>query len=301
MRSKLFVPASRPELFPKAMASAADAISFDLEDAVLPEHKDRARQQLYELFQDHEYQQSKKAQGKIVIVRINALDTPYAQKDLQAICHEGVDIINVPKINTAEDALTSIDWILRARQNNDCQTGIKVLANIETPVALHNATAIALAHPDIWGLQLGLGDMFEPLNIARYNVHNVHAIMFSLRMAAASSGAMVYDGAYANVSDPDGFRAEALMAKSLGYLGKTCIHPSQVSIANEVFNPSEQEIEWSAKVVQAAQKNRVNGAFLLEGKMIDAPFVLRAQAILDTAARLGITSPQTERRSTTQP
>jgi len=288
MRSKLFVPASRPELFHKAMASPADAICFDLEDAVRFQHKDKARQQLHDLFQNPEYQQLKKEHNKIIIVRINAFDTPHAQEDIQAICREGVDIINIPKINSAEDVLASIDLIANTRQENGCQAAIKILANIETPIALKNASAIGAAHPDIWGLQLGLGDMFEPLNITRYSQPNVHAIMFSLRMAAACSRVMAYDGAYANVEDLDGFRAEALMAKSLGYLGKSCIHPSQVPTANEVFSPTAQEIEWSAKVIQAAQDRQAHGAFLLNGKMIDAPFVLRAQAILDTAKRLGI-------------
>lgn len=290
MRSKLFVPASRPELFMKAMRSDADAISFDLEDAVLPDRKPYAREQLIALFGSDDYRQMKESSRKLVIVRINALDTHHANDDLQAVCRAGVDIVNIPKINSADDVLMAVHRIDQAKHKNGCDAPIKILANIETPTALHNASDIGGAHADVWGLQLGLGDLFEPLNIARQNDRNVHAILFALRMAAARSGVIVYDGAYTNVGNPDGFRAEAEMAKNLGYLGKTCIHPSQVALANEVFQPSPQEIEWAAKVVQATQDNPVNGAFLLEGKMIDAPFVVRAEAVLNTARRLGLLS-----------
>lgn len=289
MRSKLFVPASRPELFTKALASQADALSFDLEDAVLSHRKDEARTQLLAFLESDEFLQSRALpHPKTIIVRVNAFDTPYFDDDLDAVCRDGVDVVNVPKIDSPEDALKNFDGIDRARAKNGRGAPVKVLVNIESPLALCNAAAIGLAHPDIWGLQLGLGDLFEPLNIARYNERNLHAALFALRMASAASGAMVYDGAYANVADSAGFRAEALMARNLGFMGKTCIHPSQVAVANEVFSPRPEEIEWSRKVLHAAQENQTDGAFLLEGKMIDAPFVVRAQSILDAAQRLAL-------------
>jgi len=160
---------------------------------------------------------------------------------------------------------------------------IGILANIETPAALANAAAIAGAHPNVWGLQLGLGDLFEPLNIARYDDRNVHATMFALRIASAQSGCMVYDSAYADVGNLDGYRREALQARSLGFLGKTCIHPSQIAVANDVFQPNEQEIAWARKVLEASSKNNINGAYLVDGVMIDAPFVARARDIIKHA------------------
>jgi citrate lyase subunit beta/citryl-CoA lyase len=272
----------------KAMRSQADAISFDLEDAVLPDRKSYAREQLIDFLGTDDYKAVKESSKKIVIVRINPLDSTYAMSDLQAVCRDGVDIVNIPKINSSVDVHDAVQCIKKERDRNGCHSEIKILANIETPTALQNAAEIGAAHPGVWGLQLGLGDMFEPFNIDRNNHLNLHAILFTLRMAAATSGAIVYDGAYTNVGNPEGFRAEALTSKCLGYLGKTCIHPSQVAIANEVFQPSSQEIDWALKVIQATRANHLNGAFLLDGKMIDAPFVLRAETIVNTAERLGL-------------
>ncbi|HEY9279794.1 MAG TPA: CoA ester lyase [Eoetvoesiella sp.] len=294
MRSKLFVPASRPELFAKAMNSKADAISFDLEDSVLHDRKAYARDELTRLFNSSSFAQTKKETGKVIIVRVNPLDTEYFTDDLKAACHANVDIINIPKIDSTGDVLAFIDLLVKAENafnaNSSSKADIKVLANIETPIALHNAAEIAAAHAKVWGLQLGLGDMFEPLNITRYDAQNVHSIMFALRMASARSGCVVYDSAYADVANAQGYRQEALQAKNLGFLGKTCIHPSQVSIANEVFSPTRQEIAWAEKVVAASAENDVNGAYLVDGKMIDAPFVARAQSILKQAKTLSIAS-----------
>lgn len=290
MRSKLFVPSSRPELFAKALNSKADAISFDLEDSVLHDRKAYARNELSKLFNGATFEEAKRQARKAIIVRVNPLETAYFFEDLKAACHAHVDIINIPKIDSAADVLRFIELLAKAEDAFNSQSvikaNIKVLANIETPIALHNAAEIAAAHPKVWGLQLGLGDMFEPLNITRYDTQNVHAIMFALRMASARSGCVVYDSAYADVANAEGYRQEALQAKNLGFLGKTCIHPSQVAIANEVFSPSPQEIAWAERVVAAAASNDTNGAYLVDGKMIDAPFIARAQFIINQAKAL---------------
>lgn len=287
MRSKLFVPCSRPELFAKALAGPADAISFDLEDSVLHERKEYARRELTAFLSSDLAGQTKKK----IIVRVNGLDTEYLAEDLKVAVHPNVDVVNVPKIDTKKDVLTFMALLSKAQTEYQPQTGtlssnvanISVLANIETAKALRNAADIAAAHAKVWGLQLGLGDLFEPLNVARYDAQNIHAAMFALRMAAAESNCVVYDTAYADVANANGFRQEALLARNLGFLGKTCIHPSQVAVANEVFSPTEAEIEWARKVVAAAAENDVNGAYMLEGKMIDAPFVVRAQLIINLA------------------
>ncbi len=287
MRSKLFVPASRPELFTKALLSQADAISFDLEDSVLHDRKGYARDALKGLFDSRGFEQTKQEARKTIIVRINPLGSQYFADDLQVACHANVDIINVPKIDSAKDVLEFVEALTKAEEAwnraSNKKADIRILANIETPQALHNSADIAAAHPKVWGLQLGLGDLFEPLNIARYEPQNVHATMFALRMASARSGCIVYDSAYADVANIDGYRQEALQAKSMGFLGKTCIHPTQIKVANDVFSPTQQEIAWAEKVVSAAAKNDVNGAYLVDGKMIDAPFVARAQSIINQA------------------
>ncbi len=288
MRSKLFVPASRPELFVKALTSQADAVCFDLEDAVLESRKQYARDELARFFGTNEFHSLRQEGKKSIIVRVNALETGYTEDDLAVSCAPGVDVINIPKSDTVEDALCFISMLeaqeLRVIAGEGAGLDIRVLANIETPRALLNAAAIAACHPRIWGLQLGLGDLFEPLGIARDDALNVHSVMMNMRIAAGAAGKIAYDTAYTNVSDSEGYRQEAWRARRAGFLGKTCIHPSQVALANEVFSPTEDEVRWAAKVVESAERNDVNGAYMLEGKMIDGPFIERARAILAQAA-----------------
>lgn len=283
MRSKLFVPASRPELFAKALKSAADAICFDLEDAVLESKKAYARECLASFFSTDEFHSLRQEGRKSIIVRVNALETGHTENDLMVACVAGVDILNIPKTDTVEDVLR-FTAMLEARAEQTARAGekldIRVLANIETPRALLNAAEIAAVHPQVWGLQLGLGDLFEPLGIAREDAQNVHAVMMQMRIAAGAAGKIAYDTAYTNVANAEGYRQEAWRARQVGFLGKTCIHPNQVAIANDVFSPTEAEIRWAAKVVESAEQNDVNGAYMLEGKMIDGPFIERARVIL---------------------
>lgn len=276
MRSKLFVPGSRPELFEKALKSAADAISFDLEDAVAPEFKQSAREQLAVFLAAPGFDSKEKK----IIVRVNAPDSPHFLPDLRALAASRVDILNIPKLESADavrQAVAAVESAGFARQD------VQLLANIETPKGLRLAAEIAAAHPMVAGLQLGLADLFEPLGIARYDSGTLRQVMMALRLAAGESGKYALDGAYARVSDPEGFRQEALLARSLGLAGKSCIHPSQIAIANDVFGPSADDIEQARRIVQASRQHAGVGAFLLDGKMIDAPFVKRAQAVLRTA------------------
>ncbi len=154
-----------------------------------------------------------------------------------------------------------------------------ILVNIETARALVNAADIAATDKRIAGLQLGLGDLFEPLGIHRYEPATVHHVMMSVRLAAGSVGIYAYDSAYTDISNSEGYRQEALLAKSVGFLGKTCIHPSQIAIANEVFTPTRKEIDWARKVVESAGQAS-HGAYVLDGRMIDVPFINKAKMIL---------------------
>ncbi|MGH8309389.1 MAG: HpcH/HpaI aldolase/citrate lyase family protein, partial [Steroidobacteraceae bacterium] len=234
MRSKLFVPGSRPELFAKALASDADAISIDLEDSVAGNRKAEARALVGKFLQSAEI----RAANKVIIVRVNALSTPHFEADLLAIAQSGLALLNLPKPESADDIHAAIAVLERAEVANSVNEPIRVLANIESPKGLRNAAEIAAAHPRVSGLQLGYGDLFEPLGIDRRDAASVHAVMFAVRMAAGAAGVFAYDGAFADLQDPKGFRAEAEMARRLGYWGKSCIHPSQIALANEVFRPS---------------------------------------------------------------
>ncbi|MGQ7932926.1 HpcH/HpaI aldolase/citrate lyase family protein [Paraburkholderia sp. D1E] len=286
MRSKLFVPASRPELFAKAFASAADALSFDLEDSVAADRKPQARVELRELLGSDLVA----GKQKVLIVRVNALDTPHFSADINAVAQRGLDLINLPKPESVDDVRAAVAALERAEAVSGVTTPIRLLLNIESPKAFHLAAELAAAHPRVAGLQLGLGDLFEPLGIARREPSAIQQAMFGLRIAAGEAGVFAYDSAFANIKDEAGFRAEAQLARSMGFLGKSCIHPSQITLANEVFRPSDDEIAHALRVVEAAREADANGvgAYVVDGKMIDPPFVERARVLVRDAARLGL-------------
>lgn len=289
MRSKLFVPGSRPEFFPKAFASEADALSFDLEDAVAEDRKAEARTLLAEMLRTDMARTS----SKTLIVRVNGLDTPHFAADIAAVVLPGLDVVNLPKPESPEDVRRAAEAIERAERANGF-TGsdekVRLLLNIESPVALRRAAELATAHPRVAGLQLGLGDLFEPNGIHRRNVAAIHSAMFAVRMAAAEASVYAYDTVFANIRDADGFRAEAEMSRQLGFIGKSCIHPTQIALANDVYRPSDEEIAHALRVVDAAARAEAEGigAYVVDGKMIDPPFVHRAQAIVEIGRRLGL-------------
>jgi citrate lyase subunit beta/citryl-CoA lyase len=278
MRSKLFVPGVRPELFAKALAGDADALSFDLEDSVPEARKGEARESVVGFVQSTPLL----ATAKIVVVRVNAVDTPHLAADLAAVARTGVDLINLPKVESAQDVLAAVALLEKAEAANGVAGPIGLLANIETPRGLRLAAEIASAHPRVAGLQLGLADLFQPFGIDRRDPANVHATLYAVRMAAAEAGVFAWDAAFADIGDADGFRAEAGMARRLGYVGKSCIHPSQVALANQAFQPDAEEIAAARRIVAAAREAGAagRGAFLVDGRMVDLPFLKRAEAIL---------------------
>ena len=282
IRSKLFLPGSRPELFAKGATGAADALSFDLEDAVPEDAKAVARRQVAEFVQSGAAREA----GKLVIVRVNALGTPHFVDDIKALAVPGVDLINLPKCESADEVRAAAAAIAHM-ESSDASASAGLLVNIESAKGLRHAAQIAAAHPRVRGLQLGLGDLFEPLGIDRYDSANVHAAMFALRIAAGEAGTWCLDGARADIADEAGYLAEARMARSLGFIGKTCIHPKQVVLANSVFALATDEVEFAQRVVAAAREAAAlgRGAFTVDGRMIDAPFLRRAEAILAAAGK----------------
>lgn len=284
MRSKLFVPGSRPELFAKALASAADAISFDLEDAVDPSAKDSARQQLSSFLRTLE------PSAKTIVVRVNDASSPHYEQDLIALVGTAVQVINLPKVESVEQ----IESLARRLDALESQHGItvpiEILATIESPRGLRNAAAIAAASPRVTGLQLGLADLLEPLGIDRKDPWTLHQLRLNLRLAAGEAGVATYDSAFARVNDPEGFAAEARTARQLGYTGKSCIHPSQIALANQAFVPDADQIAHALRVIDAAAKAEAAGvgAYMVDGQMVDGPFVRSAQTLLAQARSAGL-------------
>ncbi len=281
MRSKLFVPGSRPELFPKALAGQADALSFDLEDSVLETAKAEARCLIAQVLLSPESAASK----KILIVRVNGLTTPHFEADLAAVAGPRLDLVNVPKVESADDIHTVTRTLARLEAERGLARPIGILANVESPRGLRLAAEIAGADPRVVGLQVGFADLLEPLGIDRADAAAIHHLQLAVRLAAGEAGIWACDAVYANFKDAEGFRTEALAAKRLGYIGKSCIHPSQIALANDVFRPTDEEITIAQRIVDAAG-NANAGAFTVDGRMIDAPFIRRARAVLAIARQL---------------
>jgi citrate lyase subunit beta/citryl-CoA lyase len=268
-------------LFQKAAAGQADALSFDLEDSVLPANKKTARRAVAEYLAGFGG-----ANQKVNIVRVNALASGLFGADIEQVVMQGLYAINVPKVESRDDVLIAAN----ALESREGQAGLTepvgILANIETPKALRLALEIATAHPRVVGLQIGMIDFSLSCGIASGNRTALNAVRLATRFAASEAGIALFDGAFPKVNQPGEFQAEAEEARSLGLNGKSCIHPSQVPIANAVFSPSDKEIEQAERLVAAAEAAQAEGAgaFLFDGSMVDAPVLERAHRVLARAA-----------------
>jgi len=282
MRSKLFVPGVRPDLFGKAWNGQADAVSFDLEDAVADARKAEARVNVAAFLQA----QTRGAGAPLAIVRTNAPDSPEYEADLAAVLPARPDLVNLPKTDSADDVRAAVARIEAQEAALGLAPSAGLLLNIETPRALRNAAAIATAHPRVAGLQLGLGDLFEPGGIHRVPAH-VQAVMLQVALAAAEAGVFACDGAWTDLGDDAGFEREAHLAQQLGFVGKSCIHPRQVPLAHAVFAVDADELARARRIVDGAADARREGraVCVVDGRMIDAPYLRRAERVLAQGRR----------------
>jgi citrate lyase subunit beta/citryl-CoA lyase len=281
MRSKLFVPAIRPDLFPKAIRSDADAICFDLEDAVPSDRKSEARNHIAKFLSS-----SASATRKLLLVRVNAARSDDLIADLNAVAQPSLPVIALPKVESSTEIQEVANLLSTLERERHIQNPISLLITIESPHGLRSAHELAMASPRICGLQLGFADLLEPLGISSDQDFVRQQIRLTLRLAAGEAGVDCYEAAYPQLHDHAGFVAQITAARSLGFSGVSCIHPSQIESANAVFTPTESEVTYARRVIAAAQEAERTGqaVAVLDGKMIDPPFVLRAQSILRQAA-----------------
>lgn len=262
-RSYLFVPGDRPERFAKALASGADAVVIDLEDAVAPAAKAAARGSLQEWLA----RLGADKPTKPVVVRVNASDTAWFEDDLQACDAAGVSAIMVPKAERA-DELSRIAVL----------QGKPLIALVETAAAFDNLRAVACA-TGVQRLAFGSIDFQLDMGISG---DGDELLLFRSQMVLMSRVAGLappVDGVSTSISDAQAVLDEAQRARRLGFGGKLCIHPAQVDAVNRSFSPGAAEIGWAQRVLAAA--TAANGsAFAVDGKMVDKPVILRAEAIL---------------------
>ena len=301
-RSELAVPGSNTSFIDKAANSAADVVFLDLEDAVAPADKERARRTVIEALHEIDWV----AKGKTVSVRINGLDTRYMYRDVIDVMEQAGDRVHtilVPKVGLPADLYcveTLINQVEQARRYPN-KVGLEAL--IETALGMANVEAIASAPGRLEALHFGVAD-YAASNRARtvsigglnpdYPGDQWHFALSRMIVACRAYGLRPIDGPFGDFSDPDGYRASAARAAALGADGKWAIHPSQVELANEVFSPPEAEVRRAQRIVEALAEAAAQGkgAAAVDGKMIDAASERMAQTViaLDQAIRAAAAS-----------
>lgn len=282
MRSKLFVPASSPALYPKALASEADVICFDLEDAVLLARKAEARDTLKEFLSSGFHTE------KTITVRVNSVRATFFAEDLEAVVSPAVSLLVLPKVEDASEIRDAALALSALEKERNVELPIAIAATIESPRGLRLAREIAESDDRVVALQIGLADFWGASGIQQNDTFAGHQVRLMLRLSAAEAGIACFDSAYPDIEDEASFVREANMARSLGFAGKSCIHPRQVPLANRIFSPQPEEIARSLRILKAAEEAAAAGAgaFKLDGRMIDEPFVMRAEAVIELAKKL---------------
>jgi citrate lyase subunit beta/citryl-CoA lyase len=280
----LFLPGNNPNMLINGGNLGADAVIFDLEDAVSPEEKDAARILVRNVLSALRF-------GKCeIIIRINSLDTPYWEKDVEAMTPLAPDFLMPTKVSGAEYIHTLSAKMSEVEKKTGSTKEIRLMPLIETALGLENVFAIAKSDGRIAALYLGAEDLTADLGAPRTKEGGEIAYARGrLVVAARAAGLDVLDTPFTDVNDIEGLKRDALTAKSLGFSGKAVISPRHVDCVNEVFSPSGAEIEYAHAVFEAIKnaKEKGKGAISLWGKMIDAPVVERARKILETAKALG--------------
>ncbi|MFZ4719204.1 MAG: HpcH/HpaI aldolase/citrate lyase family protein [Ilumatobacteraceae bacterium] len=282
-RSVLYMPAANERALEKAKSIPADAIIFDLEDAVAPDAKEAARGNAVAAASSAEYG------NRELTIRCNGLDTPWGVDDLAAAAQSGAAAVVIPKVGSV-DYLDEVSSRLDAAGANP---GMKIWAMVETPTAIFDVRAIA-SHWRVEVLVMGTNDLARELRSA-LGAAGRHPLVPHLATALAGAreaGKVILDGVYNDVKDLDGFRAECVQGFEMGFDGKTLIHPDQVAITNDVWAPSEADVEHARGLIAAFEAGIAEGKGVVtfNGRMIENLHVANAQrllAVADAIAALG--------------
>jgi len=303
-RCQLFGPGSRPALFPKMAASAADVVNLDLEDSVAPDDKAIARANVIAATHDVDWGR------KTVSVRINGLDTPWWYRDVVELIENGsdrLDLIMIPKVGCAAD-LYAVDALVTAAERAVGRirpVGFEVI--IESAAGITHVAEIAAASPRLQAMSLGAADFAASMGMQTTGIGGTQENYYMLRdgqsywpdpwhwataaivAACRTHGVLPVDGPYGDFSDPEGFRAQARRAATLGMVGKWAIHPSQVALANEVFTPSDAALAEAREILAAmeAAKAAGQGATVYKGRLVDIASIKQAEVIVRQAEMIG--------------
>ena len=277
-RSALYMPGSNARALEKAKTLAADVVIFDLEDAVAPEAKELAREQVMAAVAGGGYG------TRELVVRINGLDTPWGREDLAQAAKAAPDAILVPKVSTPAQ-LVEVGQVLVSTPEKT-----RVWAMIETPLAILNLREIAAAAEErttrLACFVLGTNDLVKETRAELDQNRTAALYWLSAAVTAARAfGIDVLDGVYNAFRDLEGLRRECLQGRQLGMDGKTLIHPDQIALANEIFSPTEQEVAWARKIIAAFElpENQGKGAITIDGRMVELLHRQTAQRTVELA------------------
>jgi len=277
-RSLVFVPGNNPRFLEKAKSLLADIICFDLEDSVPDKQKKKARSLIKNTLKQ------RKEYSPDVFVRTNSPESGMIEADLKEIVQKGIDGIVIPKVNSATE-LKKIEKTISSLEKKRKIKGIRLMPSIESALGVVNCYEIASSSKRIDALVFGIFDLLNDMGI-EYTKRNPCGAKYSrykVPVAATAAGVAAIDGIWQDLKDKNGFTKDCQVGRSLGYAGKSIIHPDQIQTVHKIFHPSKPEIEWAKKVCNIYEKSTKKGigAIVIEGKMIDEVHYKRAKALLE--------------------
>ncbi|HEP1278830.1 citrate (pro-3S)-lyase subunit beta [Streptococcus pyogenes] len=286
-RTMMFVPGANAAMLRDAPLFGADSIMFDLEDSVSLKEKDTSRALVHFALKTFDYSSVE------TVVRVNGLDSCGAL-DIEAVVLAGVNVIRLPKTETAQDIVDVEAVIERVERENSIEVGrTRMMAAIESAEGVLNAREIAKASKRLIGIALGAEDYVTNMKTRRYP--DGQELFFARSMilhAARAAGIAAIDTVYSDINNTEGFQNEVRMIKQLGFDGKSVINPRQIPLVNEIYTPTEKEIDHSKQVIWAIREaeSKGSGVISLNGKMVDKPIVERAERVIALATAAGVLS-----------
>ena len=277
-RSLVFVPGNNPRFLEKAKSLPADIVCFDLEDSVPDKEKKKARA----LIKNTLKQRNKYSPD--VFVRTNSPESGLVTADLKEIVQKGIDGVVIPKVNSAKE-LKKIEKTISSLEKKRKIKGIRLMPSIESALGVVNCYEIASSSKRIDALVFGIFDLLNDMGIeyTKGNPRGAKYSRYKVPVAATAAGVAAIDGIWQDLKDKNGFVKDCQVGKSLGYAGKSVIHPDQIKTVHKIFHPSKPEIVWAKKVCSVYKKStkKGKGATVVDGKMIDEVHYKRAKALLE--------------------
>jgi len=277
-RSLVFVPGNNPRFLEKAKSLPADIVCFDLEDSVPDKEKKKARALI-----KNTLKQRKKYFADI-FVRINSPESGIVEADLKEIVQKGIDGIVIPKVNSVKE-LKQIEKTISTLEKKRKIKGIRLMPSIESALGVMNCYEIASSSKRIVALVFGIFDLLNDMGIeyTKGNPPGAKYSRYKVPVAATAAGVAAIDGIWQDLKDKNGFTKDCEVGRSLGYAGKSIIHPDQIQTVHKIFHPSKPEIEWAKKVCSVYEEltKKGKGATVIEGKMVDEVHYKRAKALLE--------------------